>query len=179
MHRDRHHRRSIRLPHYDYSQLGYYYVTICTQGKICLFGKIAKGRMRLNRSGRIILRCWFSIPKHFSHIDLDLFVIMPNHLHGIIHITDLYSHRIQTGRGEVTSPLHRLRTPTLGRIIGYFKYQSTKQINRLFNSPGQRIWQRNYHERVIRNDTELNYIREYVINNSLKWDLDRNNPANW
>lgn len=179
MHPDRHQRRSIRLPHYDYSQNGYYYVTICTPGKTCLFGKIAKGRMRLNRSGRIVLRCWFSISEHFSHIDLDLFVIMPNHLHGIIHIADTNHHLINKGRGGVTPPLQKLHTPTLSHIVGYFKYHSTKRINRLLNTPGKRIWQRSFYDRVIRSEAELNAKRDYILNNPLKWELDRNNPTNW
>ena len=179
MHPDRHRRRSIRLPHYDYSQNGYYYVTICTQGKTCLFCKIAKGRIRLNRTGRIVLRYWFSISKKLSHIDLGLFVIMPNHLHGIIHITETNHHLINKGRSGVTPPLQKLHTPTISHMVGYFKYHSTKRINRLLNTPGKRIWWRSFCDRVIRSETELHSKREYILSNSLKWELDRNNPANW
>ncbi len=178
-HHDRHHRRSIRLKDYDYSQARYYYVTICAQDRESLFGKIIGSEMRLSRSGRIISRCWFAIPDYYPNVELDLFVIMPNHFHGIIHITDSQHQCIQTGRGGVTPPLQKLRLPTLGDIIGYFKYRSTKHINQLSNSPGQRIWQRGYYEHVIRNEAELNSRRQYILNNPIKWQLDRNNPANW
>jgi putative transposase len=178
-HQDRHHRRSIRLPYYDYSQSGYYCVTICTQDRELLFGEIIDAEMRLNRLGRMILKCWLAIPVHYPNVELDYYVIMPNHFHGIIHITDSRCQRIQMCRGGVTPPLHKLNAPTLGDIIGYFKYRSTKQINQLSNSPGRRIWQRSYYEHVIRDETELNAKREYIVNNPLKWELDRNNPANW
>jgi REP element-mobilizing transposase RayT len=178
-HRERHQRRSIRLRDYDYSQAGYYYVSICTQDHESIFGKIIGSEMRLNRLGWIVSRCWFAIPDYYSNVELDLFVIMSNHFHGIIHITDLQHQRIQTGRGGVTPPLQKLRSPTLGDIIGYFKYRSTKHINQLSNSPGRRIWQRGYYEHVIRNEAELNSRRQYIMNNPLKWELDRNNPVNW
>jgi REP element-mobilizing transposase RayT len=178
-HRGRHRRRSIRLRGYDYAQAGYYYVTIRVEDGRCLFGEVVNGEMHLNRLGLIALRCWLDIPKHYSNVDLDLFIFMPNHLHGIIHITDPRCQRIQTGRGGVTPPLQKLRSPTLCDMIGYFKYRSTKLINQLSNSPGKRIWQRSFHDHIIRNDTELNRIREYILNNPLKWHLDRNTPPNW
>lgn len=85
---DKHHRRSIRLPGYDYSRAGAYFVTICAQDRACLFGDIADGVMRLNDAGRVVERCWHEIPIHFPHVELDEFVIMPNHVHGIIVIVE-------------------------------------------------------------------------------------------
>ena len=99
----------------------------------------------------------------------DEFVIMPNHLHGIIVICECDNH----GRGEVTSPLHK---QTLGKIVAYFKYQSTKLINKMQGTPGKRFWQRNYYDRIIRDEKELNNIQDYILNNPIKWWCDEENP---
>jgi putative transposase len=163
---DRHHRRSIRLPGYDYSQEGAYYVTIVTQGRECMFGEIVDGEMRLNEYGEIVQKWWNEIPIHFPTVELGMFVIMPNHVHGIIFITT-------ERRGEVISPHDNpnnnfqdayvdetinlgaptpagretlpLRKPTLGQIVAYFKYQSTKEMNRIETDKEiTKFWQRNY-----------------------------------
>ncbi|MBM4146974.1 MAG: transposase [Nitrospira sp.] len=169
---DKHHRRTIRLKDYDYSRVGAYFVTICTQVRECLFGDITSDEMQLNRAGEMIQKTWKEIPLKYSHIEIDEFLVMPNHIHGIIIIKGNYC------RGEVFSPAVSLsgsitnlsiqkggdtpplQIPTLGRIIAYFKYQSTKQINLINNSPGTPLWQRNYYEHIIRNENELNRIRE-------------------
>jgi len=202
---EKHHRRSIRLEEYDYASPGYYYVTICVQDRECVLGKIVNGKMRLNEWGNIVRDCWQWLEKQYPHVKLDEFVIMPNHMHGIIIIEtdnprrgevapsapDIHETNRRGGvtlptndapektrRGAVTAPLHQQNNPTLGQIVAYFKYQSTKQINQLRHTPGVKFWQRNYYEHIIRNDQELFAIRNYIRNNPLKWELDRDNPIN-
>ncbi len=168
-------RHSLRLKDYDYSQEGAYFVTICTHSHKCIFGEIADDATRLNRFGNVVNKCWLEIPYHFPNMEIDAFVIMPNHFHGIVSIVD-------NRRGEVTSPIPKgaetapLRKHTLGQVIAYFKYQTTKSINQIHKTPGNRLWQRNYYEHVIRNEDDLNDIRQYIIDNPVKWDMDENNP---
>ena len=219
----KHHRRSIRLPSYDYSGEGAYYVTICTQDRACLFGRVANGEMALNERGRIVQQCWDDLKGHYTGIELDAFIIMPNHVHAILTITgdvicrgevaspqgivdgrqrgEVTPPQWDTGdepgegipplrdgdgdkrggvtpplrdagdergggippqrdgdgakRGGVTPPLRDIgderesRKHTLGQILAYYKYQTTKIINQTNNSPGRRIWQRNYLPREI------------------------------
>ncbi|MEW6571733.1 MAG: transposase [Nitrospirota bacterium] len=177
------HRRSIRLKGYDYSEAGAYFVTICTKDRECLFGDVVNGEMRLNEAGKMVQKWWYEIATKFRNIELDGSVIMPNHLHGIIVIS------VDNCRGEVSSPVLKtdetktrkeggvpppLRKRTLGQIVAYFKYQTTKQINQNRNTPRVPVWQRNYYDRIIRNETELNKMREYILNNPLNWETDEN-----
>lgn len=182
---DIHHRRSIRLREYYYSATGAYFVTICVQGRECLLGEITDYEMRLNDSGRMVEAVWKGLPERFTQVELDEYMIMPNHFHGIIVITDdadlvgagsprPKSTGIQEQGGE-TPPL---RAPSLGQIVGYFKYQSTKQVNMMRDNPGVPVWQRNYYERVIRNEVELNAARKYIVENPMKWAEDKENPGN-
>jgi len=173
-------RRSIRLRDYDYSQSGAYFVTICTYNKECLFGHIVNGEMVLNDAGRIVQAVWDEIAKHFNHVELDQFVIMPNHVHGVI---TLNSENVGAGSPRPTAfPCPNENegrgnlAPTLGTIVAFFKYQTTKRINESHGNPGQKLWQRNYYERVIRNESELNRAQQYIIDNSTKWDMDEENP---
>ncbi len=189
-----HHRRSIRLRDYDYSRAGAYFVTICTFERECLFGDIVDGVMRLNEVGRMVNDSWQRIVTHFIGVEIDQFVIMPNHFHGIVttvgagfprpNQTDATitvgagsprpNQTDQTNQGGETPPL---RGVTLGQIVGYFKYQSTKHINQTRNTPGTPVWQRNYYERVIRDDRELTTIRQYIADNPAKWAEDENRPG--
>ncbi|MCF6265894.1 MAG: hypothetical protein L3J57_05005 [Desulfuromusa sp.] len=150
---DIHHRRSIRLPDYDYSSAGAYFITICTFERECLFGEAVNGEMWLNDAGQIVQDAWQQIVTHFTGVDIDQFVVMPNHFHGIITTVGAGFPRPDPQgfekQGGETPPLRRA---TLGQIVGYFKYQSTKHINQLRDNPGVPVWQRNYYERVIRND---------------------------
>ena len=165
---DKHHRRSIRLKEYDYSQAGAYFVTICTQDRKCFLGNVGNETVELSPIGKIAHEFWFEIPKHFQNVQLDTFVVMPNHMHGIIFIDD-------NCRGGVTPPLRR---PTLGQIVAYYKYQPSKIINRIRNTIGMSVWQRNYYEHVIRNEKDLNQIRGYIFNNPIRWEFDKENPNN-
>ncbi|KAF0219731.1 MAG: hypothetical protein FD174_1744 [Geobacteraceae bacterium] len=183
-----HRRRSIRLKGYDYSIAGAYFVTIRVHVGAglprpeCLFGEIVEESVRLNPAGDIVQAVWEGLPEHYPHVVLDAFVIMPNHVHGIVAIVGAGSPRPispdnqnqggETQGGE-TPPL---RKPTLGQIVGYFKYQTTKQINQMRDNPGVPVWQRNYYERVIRNENELTGIREYIQCNPKRWEEDEENP---
>jgi REP element-mobilizing transposase RayT len=167
-------RRSIRLKEYDYSQSGAYFVTICTHNKECLFGEIVDGKMILNDAGKIVQTVWYEISEHVDHVELDQFVIMPNHIHGIIVLHD--GCRDTACCAPTVERFGKLITGSLPTIIRSFKSAITKRINELHETPGQKIWQRNYYERVIRNENELNQVRQYIVDNPAKWDSDEENP---
>lgn len=168
------HRRSVRLKDHDYSSEGLYFVTICTKDRECLFGKIVNGQVRLNAYGETVLNCWNEIPKHFSHVILDSFVVMPNHIHAILSISNVGAGLPRPStKGAETAPL---RPVTLGKIVAYVKYQSTKFVNEIRNTPGIPVWQRNYYEHIIRNENELLQTQKYILENPLKWSSDPENP---
>ena len=183
-------RRSTRLRGYDYSQPGAYFVTICVQRRKCLFGTITDGKMRLNEIGQIVIECWNRIPQHFPSVELGESVIMPNHFHGIISwgISETRDPQPFVGARSPRPPENvnnrksKVPLPSLGKIMAYFKYQSTKHINQRHNTPGTRIWQRNYHDHIIRDDKDLQRLRQYIQNNPMKWELDQlhpDNPSKW
>jgi len=147
-------RKSPRLQGYDYSQSGAYFVTICVQKMQQVFGDIVDGDMQYNSWGQVAHDCWVQIPDHYSSVELDAFVIMPNHVHGILLLTPL------------EPPLTQKRV-TLGRIIGAYKAAVTRTIQ-----PLSKLWQERYHDHIIRNTQDLSRIREYVVNNPLKWETD-------
>ena len=172
-------RSPIRITGYDYSQEGAYFVTICAQGRKSLFGNVVDDQMQLTKYGALVHSYWHELPFKYSFINLDHFVIMPNHTHGIIIIVGAGSPRpydtsSPNGGGE-TPPLQN--HSTLSQIIGYFKYQSAKRINNLKGTPGAKVWQRNFYEHVIRDDESLKRIQEYIITNPKRWSLDRENPG--
>jgi REP element-mobilizing transposase RayT len=175
------HRRSIRLRNYDYSQAGAYYVTICTRDRECLFGEIVDGEMRLNEMGQIITGCWDESPNHFPNVKLDAFVVMPNHVHGIIVIVETSDSGSVGARHAV--PLQRSFgqpiSGSLPTIIRSFKSAVTRRINEMRDTPGMPVWQRNYYEHVIRNNRELDRVRRYIAGNPARWTEDSENPANW
>ncbi len=166
-----HRRRSIRLKGYDYSQAGAYSITVCTQYRACLFGEIVNGEMRHNDAGRMVHSVWDELPLHYSHVDLDAFVVMPNHVHGIIILTDT------AGVGAGLKPAPAAKRHGLPEIIRALKTFSARRINESRNAPGTPIWQRNYYEHIIRNDDALNRIRQYIADNPANWETDENNPA--
>ncbi|MFN3481336.1 MAG: transposase, partial [Thermodesulfovibrionales bacterium] len=168
-----HHRRSIRLKDYDYSQAGAYFVTICTYKRQCLFGHIINGKMVLNEYGQCVEYTWKDLINHNFNILLDTFAIMPNHVHGIVILQDIDNNKHTVGAGSEPAPTKK---PLLFEIVRQFKTFSARRINQLRNSSGIPLWQRNYYEHIIRNEDELNKIREYIINNPLKWELDIENP---
>lgn len=155
-----HHRRSIRLQGYDYSQSGAYYVTIVTHGRECLFGEVVNGAMQLNEYGKIVEFTWNDLVNHVNGIELDVFVVMPNHVHGIVVIV---------GAGSEPAP-----TPNkpLSEIVRQFKTFSARRINDLRNTRGIPVWQRNYYEHIIRDEKSYQRISEYIINNPVQWQQD-------
>ena len=160
--RQKHHRRSIRLGGYDYSQPGGYFITIVTQNRECLFGDIIKGKMILNDAGKMIRRIWNELPTRFLNIELDESIVMPNHFHGILHIIEKMNH-------------------ILGDMVGAFESITTHEYILGVKNTGwppfnKKLWQRNYWEHIIRDENDLNRIREYIINNPLDWKSDNENP---
>jgi putative transposase len=246
----KHHRRSIRLPDYDYASPGAYFVTVCVRGGECLLGEIVAGEMRLSPYGRLAHAFWENVPAHFSDdaftcVSVDAYVTMPNHIHAIIVIDDdtrrgavaapspsptptprrgddlgragavpappggvdgwgqgggqgVGVGRGDPGRGDLAPTSRRgdgpgwgdpgrgdpaptgerttIVRPTLGQIVGYYKYQTTKMINQMRDMPGLPFWQRNYWEHVIRDDRSLQHIREYIANNPARWEQDQLHP---
>lgn len=171
---DIHHRRSMRLQGYDYRQSGAYFVTICVHSRICLFGNVMAGKMQLNLYGAIAEEEWLRTPVLRPYIELDEYIIMPNHFHGILVITD-------TGGAQRAAPL---RTPpekpipfvapgSLGAVMRAFKSAATKRINELRETPGNPIWQRGYYEDVVRNEKHLDHIRQYIQANPARWGEDQ------
>ena len=174
--------QSNRLAGYNYSQEGAYFVTICCKDRECLFGEIVDKKMVLNELGRIAEECWKNIPDHFPNTKLDKFVIMPNHIHGIIFLssnnnnpsTNVETKNFLSLRGGQCP--HPGTSQTIGSIIRGFKIGVTKWARQ--NTDVFVVWQPNYYDRIVRDEGELNRIREYILNNPLKWESDKNNPEN-
>ncbi|MCK8603108.1 transposase [Desulfoferrobacter suflitae] len=170
---ERRSRRSIRLKGYDYAGAGAYFVTICAQNRECLFGKIVDGKMVLNDAGEIVADEWIKTGDIRDKIILDEWVVMPNHFHGILVIDD---RRGTARRAPTVEQFGKPVSGSIPTIIRAFKSAVTKRINEMRKTPGVKIWQRNYYEHVIRNDNELNRIREYITNNPAQWETDQENP---
>ncbi len=169
-------RRSVRLRDYDYSREGAYFITICTNNRSEILGYIENSKIILTLSGSVIQDLWIEISKIYKDIELDQYVVMPNHIHGIIVITEkMDSHR----RGLINQTPTKwimMKNPsqTLGKIIRRFKAKASYVVHKTGFVDFR--WQRNYYDHIIRNDRELRKIREYIMNNPTKWDLDRENP---
>jgi putative transposase len=164
-------RQSIRLKGYDYSQPGYYCVTICVSHRDLLFGEIARGKITLNDTGSMITEVWSQIPIYYPGNDIDAFVVMPNHIHGIIIVREKGTSRGQSSGGIAPTGL------PLPEIVQRFKSLTTKRYAEGMKLTGwqpfiKQLWQRNYYERVIRDDLELNALREYILYNPENWEKD-------
>ena len=212
MDKNKYNRRSIRLKNYDYSQPGGYFITIVTHNRQCLFGNIVDGEMRLNEYGELVKTEWQKTGIIRPNIVIDAFVVMPNHLHGILIITGNDDGRGSRGggrrrgtlqRASMTTTITKTNTDTntgkieqfgkptknsIPTIVRLFKSTTTIQINQLcgdmetrcnvsscVSTPMQPLWQRNYYEHIIRDDTELTRIRQYIINNPKRWEEDNLN----
>jgi REP element-mobilizing transposase RayT len=169
---DRHNRRSIRLDGYDYAQPGAYFVTVCTRDRTCLFGHVVNGEMHLNEASEIAQRCWEDIPHHFPLVELDAFVVMPNHVHGVIVVPG----RGTACRAPTTEQFAKPSVGSIPTIVRSYKSSVTRYVNLARGAPGTPVWQRNYYEHVVRNEAELMAIREYILANAARWDDDENNP---
>jgi len=221
----KHHRQSIRLKGYDYSQAGLYFITICCQDRACLFGEIVGAnnyspknemdvspenemdmyhspKMELNDAGKIASQCWLDIPKHFPNVILHEFIIMPNHIHGIVELVGANNHSPENGMDVHHSPenimdvspdnemdvsngngakingaknFSPLRSPskTIGSVVRGYKIGVTKWFRANINFQPPRIWQRNYYEHIIRNEQSYQTISNYIIDNPAKWNDDK------
>lgn len=158
-------RKKQRLPEFDYSTPGAYFVTICVQGMEYRFGEVCGGDMVLNVAGMTAQKCWLDLPNHYSNCSLDEFVIMPNHVHAILNIV---------GNGFNPFPTDGVKQHGLPEIIRGFKTFSSRRIN-VIDKNHQFRWQKSYYERVVRYEDELHLIRQYINNNPLSWELDKNN----
>ncbi len=197
---EKHHRRSIRLNGYDYSQSGAYFVTLCTYQKQCWFGEIRNSQMHLNQIGKIAAQEWLRTSQLRPEFQLDEWIVMPNHLHGIVLIKDgiRLDKNDELRAGDVNSnilgirdaksnnlgardaPLHRQQKPnSLSSFVAGFKSAVTKRINLLRHNRDLSIWQRNYYESIIRDEKHLSHIREYILNNPKRWNDDPENLKNY
>ena len=180
-------RKSNRLQNYDYSQAGYYFVTICTQNRVNYLGEIERAQMELSHIGQIVTNCWRAIPEHFHDTALDEFVAMPNHIHGIIVIksNDLLRNDDDNvgndddnvGNNDRCS-LRVRNMQLLPKIISQYKSSVTRIVRKQSIEHPFR-WQKSFYDHIIRDEKSLNTIRTYIQNNPLNWELDEDNPQNW
>jgi len=197
-----HHRRSIRLKGYDYSQTGLYFITICIQDKRCLFGEIINNDMALNEFGIIAYQQWEKLSERYSNFILDVFQIMPNHIHGIISLTNPVGATLAVAPDNSVAPddsvapdnsvapddsvdkigaqVNRAPTAGVGDMVGVYKSLVANECLKIFkqNNPGKimgKLWQRNYHDHIIRNEQSYNHISEYIVNNPKNWKADKFN----
>jgi len=171
-------RRSIRLVRYDYTAGGAYFITAVTAGRKGLFGEIESGEMCLSLTGRIVQSCWEQIPTHFPHVGVDAYVIMPNHIHGILLI---YNDHTKVGaqhaaplQNNIKKPNQKVEPGSLGAIVRSFKSAVTRQVRREMNLTT--IWQRNYYEHIIRNPVDYEKITAYILDNPRNWQDDEEYP---
>jgi putative transposase len=195
-------RRSIRLKGYDYRSCGAYFITICTHERVCLFGDIVNGRMHLNRAGGIVHQHIHTLPRHFPRLAVDASIVMPNHVHFVLLLHDAGRgeasvHLRTSSRSnrelppEAVRPVPADASPlpspqnirpagtvpgSVGAIVQNLKSVTTRRINRMTGMPGNRIWQRNYWDRIIRNPSEFERVRQYILENPLRWEKDGLHP---
>lgn len=184
-----HDRKSVRLPFYDYSKHGGYFITICAFDGLCLFGDINNGKVTLNKIGEIIQDEWLQTEQIRENMKMDIFVVMPNHFHGIVIIKDVEAPCLVTPdhvkKDDTKRATHRaapiqerqakLITGSISAIIGQFKPTVTKRVRNELKLGNYFIWQRGFYEHVIRNEKELNRVRQYILDNPIKWHFDREN----
>jgi len=181
-------RRSMRLKDYNYAEAGAYFVTICTQDRVCLLGEVADGIIHLSDAGRMMAAAWDGVPQRFPNLELDAFVVMPNHVHGIIVLPESIAAlgigcAAQYDRGAALLAAQAPTCiPTLSDIVGAFKSLTTVEYVRGVKTKGwpsfrEHLWQRSYYEHVIRDERDLNRIRQYIDENPLRWELDNENPS--
>ena len=186
-------RRPRRLGAYDYAQDGAYSVTICTDWREHLFGTVTDGRMKVNAAGRAVERVWEGLPEHYPHVELDVFVVMPNHVHGIVVLVggeSVGSSDSVPGVGSVIDGSRaeeagwkpaptKKGAPTkrhgLSEVVRGFKTYSGRRVNEVRGTRGVAVWQRGFYEHVVRNEEDMNRIRQYFQENPLRWSLKREN----
>jgi len=184
LYKDKYRVETNRLRHWDYASEGFYFVTICTYERLCLLGAIDNGIMQMSPAGEIVAEEWLKTGSLRKNVMLDKWVVMPNHFHAIIAITNTKSGSTNDSSQRETSQRETsqrdvstgLKPDSLGSIINQFKSACTKKIQAAGHDFG---WQTRYYDHVIRNEKSLEEIRGYIINNPLKWELDKINPANY
>ena len=159
-------RSSLRLPEYNYSQASAYFVTRVVKGRKPIFGKVVDEEVELNECGKVIENAWLDLPNHYEHVSLDEFIVMPDHVHGIMIITHTEANGV--GAGLKPAPTKRYAD---GEAVRAFKTFSARRINQKRRTPGTPLWQRGYFDHVIRNEDDLNRLREYILTNPLRWTL--------
>ncbi len=189
-HPQRHHRRSIRLPAYDYAQPGAYFVTVCTQDRQPVLGEVIGGEMVLSDPGQMVQAIWREMPQHYPGVEVDAFVVMPNHVHGIIILVgptpDVGATPCgcpeSSGQARGPAPTRVTRAMSLADVVHRFKSMTTARYRLGVSRDGWqpfagRLWQRNYYEHIVRDEEELNRMRQYITDNPAQWDDDPENPA--
>lgn len=180
------HHRSRRLAGWNYAHAAAYFVTICAHDRVCLFGEVERGQMYLNARGRIVAEEWQRSEALRDEVHLDAFVVMPNHVHGIVVIappetdalTDPRGYHLHVAMQRAASlPVDdgdrvNVQPKSLGAVVRSYKSSATRRINRMRGTPGEPVWQRNYHDRIIRNETEWRRIRRYIETNPARWHTD-------
>jgi len=168
---------SIRLKEYDYSAAGFYFVTICASERKCVLGTFHEGHIELSKLGETVRECWLTIPRHFAKANLHEFVIMPNHLHGIVEIVAVGAQHAAPLLGKDSDARNPafVKHASLGAIIRSYKAAVTRQARRELGWHGD-VWQRNYFERVLRDGQEIAEARRYIAENPMMWELDQENP---
>ncbi|MGH2643852.1 MAG: transposase [Chitinophagaceae bacterium] len=166
---------SIRLKDYDYSQPGAYFITICAKNRQCIFGNIMDGVMILNYGGHVAQQCWSEIPLHYSNVSLDAFVVMPDHIHGIIVINE--RHPVEANNHSPLPNKFRSPSKTVGSMVRGFKIGVTKWFRQQGNI--YYVWQPNYYEHIIRDENGFNNIRDYIIRNPSHWKNKENNKQSF
>jgi putative transposase len=164
-------RKLNRLKDYDYSKTGYYFVTICAQNRMEWFGEVENGEMMLNKYGEVAKNFWKEIPIHFGNAEIDEFTVMPNHIHGILIIEEA-----SVGNAYMRSLQNRTKM-LLSKIIQQYKSSVTLKVNTL-EKGGCFKWQKSFYDHIIRSEKSLDHLRQYILNNPLKWELDIENRKN-
>ena len=165
-----HHRRSTRLRGHDYAETGAYFVTICTDDRACILGRIVDGGVSLSDAGRVVQTVWEGLPTSHPGVRIDQFVVMPNHVHGIIWLERDCVEADRVG-ARFIAPL------SLGGLVRAFKARCARAIGQAWGRTGLARWQRNYHDRIVRDEAELDWIRRYIVENPFNWASDPENPA--
>ncbi|MDD3050399.1 MAG: hypothetical protein PHR06_04570 [Candidatus Cloacimonetes bacterium] len=176
---DIHKRRSIRLKGYDYSQANFYFITICCDNNICRFGNIVKNEMILNDYGKIAYNQWEKLAKRFQNFELNVFQIMPNHIHGIIVLNDIVGASLAVAQnGGMDIRAGASPAPTIADIVGAYKSLVSNECLEIFKSKNEtmgKLWHRNYYEHIIRNEQSYENISNYITNNPVNWQHDKFN----
>jgi len=160
-------RKNTRLKEFDYSQSSYYFITICLKKRKEFFSHIVNSELILTEFGKILDEVWNNLPKYYN-VELDYYIVMPDHFHGIVIIDNTLNVKDDKGKDPLT----------LSDIIGKFKSYSTRKIRNVISNKIEFEWQKSFYDRIIRNEVEFYNIRKYIKENPLRWDIEKNNPEN-